>query len=820
MVTIPKLHRKLLRDIKAAKVQFGAITFIILLGVSLFIGAYTAYLNLDTSYSTSYDMLRMADYWISVDHIDERAAREMGEIPGVTAEGRIVGDVDFDLGNETGERVAGRIISLPPYEHPSLNDVYIASGSYFSSTPGREILLEKHFADYYNFKPGDWLTIERNSSKGRFKIVGIATSPEYIWVAKSAQEPMPSPRVFGVLFMAQPAVENLFNMKGLINEINLAVAPGIDREEVTEQVKLILRRYNINRVTSKDDPASIRTRKIDIIRGVRSAYIVERKDLIGNRLLKQDLEGFAQLAFLFPLLFLSMACMAIYVLLNRLIESQRIQIGLMRALGYSRARVLFHYLGYSLIVGILGSILGAVLGYAMGSALTIEYVAQLNLPFTIVRPHWDIMIIGMLIGVTVPLVAGLLPAWSATKMQPAEAMRPAAPQAGHRTLLEIILPFLSRLPYVFKLPMRNIFRNVRRSLYMSVGVASAVILILVSMSFVDSMQKSFGTQFGIIQDYDAVVHFQGMGATSTAAYVGHLDGVDQAEAILEAPYRIRYGDRTADTSIMGLPKQSAMYHLVTPEGYHIDVVEDGILLPFALKDKIGAEVGDMVQLEPIVGTVGETEKRLAGYVDTPIGSRAFMPLREVQKLLHAPGAATGILLTFDGQPSSDLLKKLYNLPKATSIEFVADTLQLLDDMMGFFWVFIGVMLMMGAALGMAIIFNGVTVNVLQRTREIAIMRAIGIGRNRITTILTLENVAIGIVGIIIGIFAGEYIAQYFMNSTSTSTEDVVSMTLAIFPRTYIIAAISAMVILLISQIPALRQVHKLSLATATKDWSE
>ena len=178
------------------------------------------------------------------------------------------------------------------------------------------------------------------------------------------------------------------------------------------------------------------------------------------------------------------------------------------------------------------------------------------------------------------------------------------------------------------------------------------------------------------------------------------------------------------------------------------------------------------------------------------------------------------MLTFEGQPSPNLLKKLYNLPKATSIEFIADTLQLLDEMMGFFWVFIGVMLTMGAALGMAIIFNGVTVNVLQRTREIAIMRAIGIGSNRITTILTLENLAIGVVGVLIGIPAGEYIAQYFMSSTSSSTEDIVSMTLTIFPRTYIIAAISAMVILLISQIPAIRQVQKLSLATATKDWSE
>jgi putative ABC transport system permease protein len=820
MVIIPKLHRKLFRDLKTSKVQFGAVILIVLLGVALFVGAYGAYLNLDTSYNTSYDLLDMADYWISVDYIDERAAREMNEIPGVTAQGRIVGEVFIDMGSESGEQVVGRIISLPPHERPALNDIEIISGSYFTPYSGREILLENHFAEYYSLQPGDWLTIEKDESKGRFRIAGIVTSPEYIWVSKSAQEPMPSPRNFGVLFMSQPAVENLLNMDGLLNEINLAVAPGLDHNKIIDEVKHILRNYNIKRMTSKDEPSTIRTRKIDVIKGVRTAYLVKRDDLIGNRLLKQDLEGFAQLAFLFPVLFLGMASLAIYVLLNRLIESQRVQIGLMLALGYSKAKILFHYLGFSLIIGIIGSVLGAGLGHLLSSALTSEYIAQLNIPFSFIKIHWDIILGGMFIGVLMPLIAGLLPAWSTMKMHPATAMRPAPPQTGNRTLPEIVLPFLSKLPYLLLLPMRNVFRNVRRSLFMAIGVASAVILILVSMSFVDAMEKSIGTQFEIIQKYDALIHFQGTGATSTAAYVNRLDGVDQAEAILEMPYRIKHGERTADSSIMGLPKQSSMYNLLSPEGHFIDVIEDSILLPISFREKLGVEIGDTVQLEPLVGTLGEAEKRLAGFVDIPIGGRAFMPIREVQNLLRSPGAATGILLTFDEQPSADLLKKLYNLPKAASIEFMADTIQLLDEQMGFFWVFIGFMLMMGAALGTAIVFNNVTVNVLQRTREIAIMRAIGISNTRLTTILTLENLAIGVIGVVIGIPVGSYIADYFFQSMATSTEDVVSLTLTIFPRTYIISTFSAIGILLVSQIPAIRRISTLSLATATKDWSE
>ena len=423
----------------------------------------------------------------------------------------------------------------------------------------------------------------------------------------------------------------------------------------------------------------------------------------------------------------------------------------------------------------------------------------------------------MLIGIAMPLAAGLFPAWATTRMRPAEAMRPAAPAAGRRALVETLLPFLSRLPYILKLPMRNVFRNPRRTFFMAAGVASAIALVLVSMSFVDAMESTLYTQFERIQNFDARVIFQGTGATATASYISHLEGIQQTEAILEVPYRVRHGEKVSDTSIMGLPEGSSMYNLLAPDGSLTSVKQGGILLSLSLKKKLGAEIGDMLQLEPVVGTIGDTEKRLVGFVDVPLGNRAFMPLRETQRLLRAPGTATGVLLKFDGEPSAKLLKRLYDLPETASLEFAGETRRFLDEMMGFFWVFIGVMLAMGAALGVAIIFNSVTVNVLERRREIAIMRAIGMSRNRLSLILTLENLAIGCLGGILGILLGHYLAVAYMAQFET---DIMSMSAVIFPRSYVIAASAALVILLVSQIPAIRQIYRLSLPTATKDWSE
>ena len=817
MVAVSRLQRKVLRDLRASRAQFAAVTLIIVFGVAAFVGSYQSYQNLYVSYEGTYQRLRMADYWISMDYVAERAAREMDDIPGVAAEGRIVGDVAIELEMETGEKVAGRVISLPAPSHPRINDVQVEAGSYFSQGSGRQVLLEKRFAEYHGLGIGNWLTIKKDQRQVRLQIAGTVVSPEYIWVSKSAQEPFSSERTFGVLFVPQARAESLFDMNGLVNDISLALDEEADHSAVFRQVERILQRYHIKRISSKDEPLAISARKIDVIQGARSAYVIEREDQVSNNLLKQDLDGFKEMAVLFPTVFLSMAALAIYVLLSRLVESQRVQIGLMRALGYGKLRILLHYTAFALVVGVIGSVIGALVGRAIADWLTAIYAEELKIPFIIFEPHWNVVGIGLLIGIGVPLLAGMLPAWATTRLRPAEAMRPPTPPTTHRTMLQVLLPFLPLLPSMLKLPLRNVFRNMRRSLFMATGVASAMAMILISMALVDAMDWMMTTQFDRIQQYDARVIFQGTAGAATASYIEHLQGVQEAEAILEAPYRLKHGEQACDTSLMGLEEGSTMYTLLTPDGSPASVVPDSVLLTSFLSNKLAAAPGDTLHLEPMVGSVGDTEMRLAGLIDEPIGGRAYVPLKDAQELLRLPGAATGVLLRFEGPPAAGLLERIYKLPETASIELAGEVESFIAEFMDFFWVFIGVMLAISFALGMAIIFNGVMVNVLERRREIAIMRAVGMSNLRLSLVLSLENLAVGCLGVAMGIPGGYYLTSYFMQQFES---DIMSMPMVIYPRSYVIAGLSAAIILFVSQIPAIRQVCRMRLPTVTKDWAE
>jgi len=817
VVALSKLQRKLLRDLLAGKAQFGAVVVIIILGVAGFVAIYGSYQNLYLSYGDIYERMNLADYWISVDALPLRAVKEMDQLPGVNAQGRIISDIAIDLEVEGGQKVEGRVVSLPAGLHPEINDIAIESGTYLSQGGRRELLLEKTFAAFHELEYGDWLTLEEGGRKIPMKVMGAVSSPEYLWVTKSFQELIPSPKTFGILFMPKTQAEGLFNMKGMVNDINLVLEEGIDKEEVLMQVEEILRRNGIKRISYPNEPVPIGIRKIDVVQGVRTAHILDREYLPSHHLLKQDLDGFKQMSVMFPLLFLSLAALAIYVLLNRLIESQRVQIGLMRALGYSKMKVLWHYISFALVIGLLGSIIGALLGHILAGLYTDFYIGFLNIPYAVTEPQWTVMLIGILMGTLVPLFAGVMPAWATARMRPAEAMRPPVPHAAHRTLLEILLPFMSRLPFVFKIPLRNVFRNPRRSLFMATGVMSATAMLLLCMSFVDMMDWITVTQIEQIQSYDAKVIFQGFGSEGTARRIEQLQGVDEAEAILELPYRIKLGDKVRDSAIRGMKPGSSMYNLLDPDGVPIPLTGDGLLLPLPLQEQLEAEIGDVVYLEPLIGSVGETTTQVAGIVSEPMSARAYMPLEEVQNLIKMPGAATGVLLNFTGQPSPMLLERINNLPQVAAIESGSALKEYMDDMMGFFWAFIGIMLVMSFALGFAIIFNGVTVNILERRREIAIMRAVGMRDHQLGLIITLENLMIAFLGIAVGLPAGHYLADYFMQQNST---DMMSMPMVLHLESYFIAAGCSIVILLVSQLPAIRRVTTMSLPTVTKDWSE
>jgi len=333
------------------------------------------------------------------------------------------------------------------------------------------------------------------------------------------------------------------------------------------------------------------------------------------------------------------------------------------------------------------------------------------------------------------------------------------------------------------------------------------------------VQDMSGNLLDKTQHYDARVILQGVGSATTATRIAHIEGVEAAEALLDQPYRVKLDDVSQSTSIRGIVPDSIMYSLITPDGGTTSVSEEGIILPTFISEKLGVEVGDTVYLEPLVGTVGESEAIVVGLISEPMGGRPYLPLDKAQELFNLPGAATSVFVTFYGEPSPELLERIYNMPEVASIEQASAFREYMDEYMGAMYAMVGVMLAMSFGLGMAIVFNGVTVNVLDRRREIAIMRAIGMSDRQLASIITMENLGTAFLGILLGLPAGYHVANFIMEAQQAGMENM-SFTAVIYPRSYVIAAVLSVIIMLLSQMPAIKRLTTMSLPTVTKGWAE
>ena len=173
-------------------------------------------------------------------------------------------------------------------------------------------------------------------------------------------------------------------------------------------------------------------------------------------------------------------------------------------------------------------------------------------------------------------------------------------------------------------------------------------------------------------------------------------------------------------------------------------------------------------------------------------------------------------LTPDGVDGIAARAVLTELPAVAAFDDAEAMRQTIDDFMGLFYLFVGVMLLFGSAMAFALIFNSMSVNIAERRREVATLLAVGIGRRTISRLITAENLQVAMIGIPFGLVVGYYGSKAAMKSFES---DMFAFDLYIKPVTFVIAAAAILVVALISQWPGLRAIRRLSIPEIVKERS-
>lgn len=808
------LARKLRRELWWQKSQILAITIALAIAVCCYVASRNSYLDLTNSYASLQEDLKLADWTLGVSDVDAKGLEKVRDVPGVLqAEDRIV--VSLPLIVPKGRlapdkvdrvRLEGRFITLTPGQKPEVNQLLIETGAY--PLKPNEVLVEKHFAEHHRLKPGDELELEIPGAPRNQRLIvsGVAVSAEYLWVSRNELDIMPSPVSFGVLWIdgdalrkyrKRPAIYRL--IRGGRNEDDKP-RPKVKIEDQHE----ILLRLN----EGQDDST--------VLEAVKNAITPEtvltttaRDDLPQTEILRTDMKSLKGFSIFFPALFLVVGGSIIAVSLSRVIDSQRSLIGTMLAFGVPRYRILLHYLAFTLVVGGLGSLIGIASGIAVGKILTRAYAEVANVPRLTFLLHEGVLFFGALFGLLAAMVAGLLPACRAAAMYPAQAMRPPAP------VLSRGIKGLRRLGASWPLPLRMAFRNLvrrpGRSLASTLGVAAALVLVLAGAGVVDGLNRTVHVLLSEAWQYDVRVDFFNSdqeGSLRTA--VDPSGQLGELEMLLTVPASIQFENIQRETVVEGIPPDSRLLKPMDAQAGEVRPTE-GVILPLALARQLNVKAGDTVEIRPLSG--GPTVNLHVEAVTQGFGAEVFMRLNDAQEKFATSGQVNSVLIKTDS-PGWQVRQSLQSLSKVARVQDMQDLRERVTSMMDFNYLLVGFMLLFSAILGTAILFTTSTLNILERRRELATMRTLGLPFPQIASMVTLEHGLLGILGIAVGIPSGLWAMRQALNLYEN---DFLTLPLVLEPATFALAIGNLFLVLLLAQWPVLRSIVRQNLADIVRE---
>jgi putative ABC transport system permease protein len=343
------------------------------------------------------------------------------------------------------------------------------------------------------------------------------------------------------------------------------------------------------------------------------------------------------------------------------------------------------------------------------------------------------------------------------------------------------------------------------------GVIFGTILIMVSAGFLDSVNNLFQLQFEKIQAYDARISFAGPVSQSVTGNISQLNGITAVVPTLRIPADYILGDKTYTTLVVGIEPGTDLYNFYSHSGKKLQLEAGHILLTGAVKDKLGAKMGDTITLKTETGTA---DFIINGLVNQPMGSYGYITLPDAQKLAGGQPVITGALLDVNNLSASALRDTVAKNLGAVGVEITSELRAQMAQLMSLINVMMWVMLGFGAILALMVVFTMISVSLIERRREIATMRTLGERTGRIAAMVTIENLMLGVVGLIIGIPAGYAVTLYFMQLVQT---DMFSFNLVFYVRTYILTAGVIIIVMLLSQLPGILGLNKLDLAKVTKE---
>lgn len=510
------------------------------------------------------------------------------------------------------------------------------------------------------------------------------------------------------------------------------------------------------------------------------------------------------LAKIFPVFFFAVAALVCLTTMTRMVDEQRINIGTLKALGYTVFDIAKKYILYAFTASIIGSILGLLIGFSVFPIVIFyAYGMMYTLPDMIPAIDIKLAISITLIAILVTTVSAYTACKKELIEEPSALMRPKAPKNGKRILLERIDFIWKRLSFISKVTLRNIFRYKKRFLMTVLGIAGCTALLVTGFGIKDSIQMIVSGQYGELLKYDMEISISnkttGSEIKDMASKLNKTKNIKEYEFFVYENGEVKTSEGSEDVNIVipdDLNNFNDFIHLRQRVGHKkINLKDDGLVLSEKAARVIGASVGDTIKLKNSDNIT--VEAKVSDITENYISHYAYMTKNYYNKMFNnipSNNKVLGILNRTSSKEEDKLSKELINIDGVSGVVFNTVSKQTFSNTIKNLNYVVLIMIISAGSLAFVVLYNLTNVNISERIREIATIKVLGFYDGETAAYIYRENIILTIVGIIVGLIMGKFLHQYIM-----TTVEIKSMMFGrvINTKSYIIAAILTVLLSLI-----------------------
>lgn len=711
------LLKKSIQDMKKNRSQFLSIFIMAVLAIGMSVGLDTIWTTVNVHSQSFYKATNLSDFWISASNVSDLDLWRVQNIAGVyKAEKR------FSINNATAE-IDGKP-SLQVYAVPSGNTLDIAEVMTGKKVSKRGVILDRSFAEANHLSAGDSLTVKINNHKIKVMIEALALSSENIYAIKDSASMMPNPKNYGFIVMDEDRIASAYGGVKPYNQIEVKLTSGVDTATVQN--------------------------KIDSIFGKKLNFVITQTDNRGVNFANAKVIQFQSLATIFPFMFFLVTALITFSTMMRLTEDQRNQIGILKALGYSRKSILWHYTSYGVYVGLIGIIVGVLFGPNVIGRLLLSKLEHL---MTFPVENIVVNIPKLLLGASVILIfTGGISCYSCLKLQgetPSELLRPKDPKRGSHILLEHLPYIWNHLKFSQKLIMRNAMRNKFRIIVSILGVSGCAGLIIGALALFDIVSGIPKTLYDKTYLYDQKIILTS-GTADKVLNNLHLAGTTQDLEETSAQLTTQNGLRKMSV-ISVFSKESPLIHLMDMNGKSVTLPDTGIAITRKLAELMHVKVGDTVNLKRNKNTYYPVKIEKIVYM--PSSQGIYMSKSYWQEIGENYNP-TSLLVKWTHK-DNDFLNSGYVSSYADRVTQKSDFESNLSAIFGTSLLLI----LSGAILAFVVLYNMGMLNFSERVRDLATLEVLGFHQKEIRPLVLTENIFSTLVGIVLGIPIGKILSN-------------------------------------------------------------